>query len=298
MYVLLDKHIITELYYDACYSYKQLKKFEEYTLVVKIPIQTMYSKQALLLFIPMIHSFRTFVKLNHNNHRFVIRQKSKYNHSNQSKLIARSEGQKKYKQLLYNKDIDLIVCKGPAGTGKTSLACMYGIDLLESKQIEKIIITRPTITIEENLGYLPGDINSKMIPWTAPIFDIFLSYMSKSELDYKLKEKVIEVCPLGFIQGRTFKKSIIIADEMQNSSPTQMFMLLTRIGEESKMIINGDLHQNSNNNNGLRDLFDKLNSKYSDYLELYNQGISIVELSTEDIQRHKLISSILTIYNK
>ena len=157
---------------------------------------------------------------------------------------AKTEGQKNYKSSLYNPFINLIVCNGPAGSGKTSIACDYSIHGLKNKNYNKIIITRPTVSIQENLGYLPGTINEKMYPWTLPIFDIFHEYYTKNEVEIMIKEGIIEISPLGFIQGRTFKNSIIVADEMQNSTNEQMYLLLTRLGKDSKMIVNGDLNQN------------------------------------------------------
>lgn len=226
----------------------------------------------------------------------ILNSKSKmYNF--EKKYSARSQGQSIYKRSLYNKDIDILVCNGPAGSGKTSLACEYSLDMLKKNKIKKIIITRPTKTIEENLGYLPGNINEKMYPWTLPIFDIFKEYFTQAEIDLYLKENIIEICPLGFIQGRTFKNSVIIADEMQNSSESQMFMLLTRIGENSKMIINGDLNQ-IKHYNGLEDLINKLNLKYPTELDKYENSISLIQLNNDDIQRHKLIKKIIEIYKK
>lgn len=247
-----------------------------------------------LLSLNNVNSFRNnIMKTN-----IIKRHSSKYKIDYTNTLTnSKSEGQKLYKKTLYDNNIDLVVCQGPTGTGKTSLACDYALDLLSQNKINKIIITRPISYIEdENLGYLPGNINQKMMPWTAPIFDIFLNHMKKKELDYFIKEQIIEVCPLGFIQGRTFKNAVIIADEMQNSSPNQMFMLLTRIGEDSKMIINGDLKQNKDNNNGLSHLLDKFN-KYELNNELYEKGISSIQLKENDIQRHKIIPYILDIYS-
>lgn len=214
----------------------------------------------------------------------------------EKKYTSKSPGQNYYKKMLYDKNLDLIICNGPAGSGKTSLACDYSLDSLKNKNFNKIIITRPTISIEENLGYLPGDINQKMSPWTAPIYDIFKEYFSSSELEFFIKEGVIEVCPLGFIQGRTFKDAVIIADEMQNSSVSQMFMLLTRIGQGSKMIINGDLDQNKNKDNGLLHLIEKINYKYSTEMDKYENGIAIAKMNSDDIQRHHIISKLIDLY--
>ena len=208
---------------------------------------------------------------------------------------AKSEGQKIYKKALYSQTNDLVLCSGPAGSGKTCISCDYAIQNLKLKKYKKIIITRPTVTIQEDLGYLPGTINEKMHPWTLPIFDIFHEYYSKNEIEELIKDGIIEISPLGFMQGRTFKNSIVIADEMQNSSIGQMFMLLTRIGLGSKIIINGDLDQkkwtNNKEKNGLEDLIYKLK-----YLKKNNEGIEIIELNTTDIQRHPLVSKIISFY--
>ena len=127
----------------------------------------------------------------------------------------------------------------------------------------------------------------------------FLEYFTKKELDLYVKENIIEICPLGFIQGRTFKDAIIIADEMQNSSTGQMFMLLTRIGTNSKMIVNGDLTQTSMRNNGLEDLIGKINKKWSDDKdELQKNNLSLIELQHNDIQRHEMVKKVITLYNK
>ena len=217
--------------------------------------------------------------------------------TNQPTFNAKTLGQKNYKSALYNPNYDLIVCNGPAGSGKTSLACDYSIQNIKNKNFDKVIITRPTVTIQENLGHLPGDINEKMYPWTLPIFDIFNEYYSKRDVDSMVKNKVIEICPLGFIQGRTFKNSIIIADEMQNSSIEQMYMLLTRIGYNSKMIVNGDLNQNLNKN-GLYDLINKLEKNYLDINDMYEDRINLIKLEKQDIVRHKIVSKIIDLYKR
>ncbi len=217
--------------------------------------------------------------------------------TNSPTFNAKTLGQKNYKSALYNPNYDLIVCNGPAGTGKTSLACDYSIQNIKNKNFNKVIITRPTVTIQENLGHLPGDINEKMYPWTLPIFDIFNEYYSKRDVESMVKNKVIEICPLGFIQGRTFKNSIIIADEMQNSSIEQMYMLLTRIGYNSKMIVNGDLNQNLNKN-GLHDLIYKLERNYLDINDMHEDRINLIKMEKQDIVRHKIVSKIIDLYKR
>jgi phosphate starvation-inducible PhoH-like protein len=123
------------------------------------------------------------------------------------KYNPKTPNQKEYKKSLYDKNIDLLFCTGSAGTGKTLFACNYAIDILKKKEINKIIITRPTVSIEENIGFLPGDIKAKMHPFTIPIFDIFTEYYTKKELDIMIHENIIEIAPLCYMQGRTFKNS-------------------------------------------------------------------------------------------
>jgi len=210
--------------------------------------------------------------------------------------FPKSFNQKEYKKSLYDKNIDLLLCNGPAGTGKTLFACQYAIKELEKENINKIIITRPTVTIEENMGYLPGDINAKMHPFMINIYDIFQDYYTQKDINSFVQNNIIEIAPLGFIQGRTFKNSIIIADEMQNSTPNQMFMLLTRIGENSKMIITGDLMQTINIKNGLADIINKINNNYHDKEIMNKDGIDIINFNNEDIQRSNIVKKITFLY--
>ena len=214
------------------------------------------------------------------------------------KYNPKTQNQKEYKKSLYNKDVDLLFCTGPAGTGKTLFACQYAIDILKKKEINKIIITRPTVSIEENMGYLPGDIKAKMHPFTIPIFDIFTEYYAKKEIDIMIHENIIEIAPLCYMQGRTFKNSIIIADEMQNSTPLQMFMLLTRLGNNSKMIVTGDPMQTKDSNNGLSSILKKLEDKYVSSKAMNSNKINVIKLENNDIQRSYIVSIIEDLYNK
>ena len=208
----------------------------------------------------------------------------------------KSLNQQNYFNVLKNNNIDLLFCLGPAGTGKTLFACQEAIQKLQLNSVSKIVITRPTIAIEENMGFLPGDIKDKMHPWTIPIFDIFQEYYSRKEINSMITNNIIEIAPLGFMQGRTFKNSIIIADEMQNSTPNQMFMLLTRIGDNSKMIITGDPMQTINENNGLSDIVIKLNNNYNSEIEMIKDNIKIIKMDSSDIQRHHIVSKISKLY--
>lgn len=202
--------------------------------------------------------------------------------------------QELYNKVLNNTTIPLVVGIGPAGTGKTMMACTTAIEHLKMGIIDKIIITRPFITVEESIGYLPGNIIKKMNPYTRPIMDIFNEYYTQTQIDNMLATHTIEISPLGFMRGRTFKKAFIIADEMQNSSPNQMFMLITRIGNHSRLAITGDLQQSDyGEKNGLFDFITRVRSS-TIYLDDY---IRIIEFSNNDIERSKIVSTIMKLYN-
>jgi phosphate starvation-inducible PhoH-like protein len=208
----------------------------------------------------------------------------------------KTENQKKYIDLLNNNNDCVISAIGPAGTGKTFLACISAINNLKENKIDKIVITRPVFSVDEDIGFLPGNIDKKMEPWTRPIFDVFLEFYSKSEINNLLSNNKIEISPLGFMRGRTFINSIIIADEMQNSTPNQMLMLLTRIGNNSKIIINGDLNQSDRiEKNGLNDLVNKLKNNKTILSE--NNLFYLLEFNNNDIQRSKVVKGVLDLYN-
>ena len=234
-----------------------------------------------------------FGLINNNKKSFLIMKKVSSINPLSKLYTPKTENQKTYVKYLASKMDYILSVVGPAGTGKTLLACIKAIDELNKKNIDKIIITRPIVPVEEEIGFLPGTIEKKMDPWTRPIFDIFLESYSKSELTNMIKENIIEISPLGFMRGRTFKNSFIIADEMQNSSPNQMLMLLTRIGTNSKMVITGDLAQSDRvSNNGLTDYIYKLkNNKIP-------ENFYLIEMNNSDIQRSKLVIDILKLYDE
>jgi phosphate starvation-inducible PhoH-like protein len=213
---------------------------------------------------------------------------------------AKTKNQEKYIDYLNEDTFKLIIAVGPAGTGKTLFACLKAISQLKNGEINKLIVTRPVVTVEEDIGFLPGNIVKKMDPWTRPIFDLFLEFFSKSELDNYINSNVIEISPLAFMRGRTFKNSFIIADEMQNSSPNQMKMLTTRIGINSKMVITGDLKQSDiQSENGLYDLVNKINI-YNKYLNESNKTdalIRIIDFEKQDIERSEIVKKIIDIYD-
>jgi phosphate starvation-inducible PhoH-like protein len=211
--------------------------------------------------------------------------------------LPKSENQKKYVELLQNKDKSLIVSLGPAGCGKTLFACAHAIESLKQGEIQKIVLTRPMVSVEdEEIGFLPGNIVSKMDPWTKPMFDIFSEYYSTNDLHGMIQSGTIEICPLAFMRGRTFHRSFILADEMQNSSPTQILMLSTRIGMNSKMVMMGDLQQSDRPKqiNGLADFIEKYNKQNNpDITE-----IGVVTLEQEDIMRSSIVMQVLKLYEK
>lgn len=210
----------------------------------------------------------------------------------------KSENQAKYWKDMQDSRYKLVIANGAAGTGKTLLACQSAVKELYDGNIDKIIITRPVVPVEEDIGFLPGTLNKKMDPWTRPLMDIFNDFHSKNNVKSMMKDDVIEISPLGFMRGRTFKNAIIIADEMQNCSPNQMLMFLTRIGENSRVIITGDLQQCDKNYSGLHDLLEKLNMYYENEEEMRKDGIVVHEFINTDVQRSTLVSKILNIYNQ
>lgn len=210
-------------------------------------------------------------------------------------LTPKSVNQEAYIELLTDPRKLIIFATGPAGTGKTMLAVLAALKAYREGDVKKIVITRPAVGVDdEKHGFLPGDLNAKMEPWTRPIFDIMHEYYRPADVLKMLDEQTIEISPLAFMRGRTFKNSWIIADEMQNATPSQMKMLLTRLGENSKMVVTGDTRQADRRDpeNGLLD-FQRLVADYKDC-----QYVSGVEFNAKDIRRHPAVAEILKIYKE
>ena len=215
----------------------------------------------------------------------------------QGYIYPKTPNQIEYNNLLTDTKNSVVVAVGPAGCGKTLLACNEAIRQLENGMVEKIVITRPVISVDdEQIGFLPGSMNEKMDPWTRPIFDIFHAIYSKQQVKLWMKNDVLEIAPLAYMRGRTFKNTFIIADEMQNSSPSQMLMLLTRIGEETKLTITGDIKQSDRSTeNGLSDLIDRI--KTAEWLEdAETSKITFIELDSDDIQRSEVLKQVIELY--
>lgn len=204
----------------------------------------------------------------------------------------KNKSQLDYSNVLKNKNKKIVVATGPAGTGKTLFATEYGVRNFLFGSCEKLIFTRPSVSVDEDLGYLPGTLEEKMAPWVRPIYDILYNFMSVKEVTALLEEKEIEIAPLGYMRGRTFKNAWIIADEMQNCTVSQMKMLLTRLGENSRIIITGDLEQHDRHGeiNGLEDFLNKFKGKRS-------SSISSIEFQMGDIQRETVVKEVLEIYD-
>ena len=207
--------------------------------------------------------------------------------------LPKTLNQQTYVDYMKNRNVSVVFGVGPAGSGKTLFACSSAIQELKQGYVDRIIITRPIISVDEELGYLPGSIEQKMNPWTRPIFDIFSEFVSFFEMKHMIDNGIIEISPLAFMRGRTFKRCFIIADEMQNSSPKQMKMLLTRLGDDSRMVVTGDLKQSDrSNDNGLYDFINRFQKSSTNF-----NSIQYVELNDHDIQRSAVVSSILKIYD-
>jgi phosphate starvation-inducible PhoH-like protein len=231
-----------------------------------------------------------------NTVRLDLYQAQKSNYPQKSiTLLPKSLTQETYIDLLTNPSKLIVFATGPAGTGKTMLAVLAALKAYRNGEIDRIVVTRPAVGVDdEQHGFLPGDLNEKMAPWTRPIFDIIGEYYRQSDIAKMLDEQQIEISPLAYMRGRTFKNSWIIADEMQNATPSQMKMLLTRLGEGSKMIVTGDTRQadRKEDDNGLLD-FQRLVNDYKGC-----KYVSGIEFDHRDIQRHPAVLEILKIYKE
>lgn len=207
-------------------------------------------------------------------------------------ILPRNKNQETYLLALLNERKDIVFGIGPAGTGKTLLAVQVAVKKFKEGSVDKIVVTRPAVSVDEDLGALPGKLEEKMAPWTRPIFDVLREYFNSREIEGMIEEGIIEIAPLAYMRGRTFKYSYIIADEMQNATPNQMKMLLTRLGEGSKMCVTGDLAQSDRlQDNGLIDFLQQLEKKETSRLD-------IVRFNAKDIERHEAVKEVLRVYGE
>ena len=203
-------------------------------------------------------------------------------------VIARSEKQSDYITAL--KENDVVMALGPAGTGKSFLAVSVAVTLLMEKKIERVILSRPAVEAGEKLGFLPGDMKEKVDPYLRPLYDALYELFGADKIDKKIETGEIEIAPLAFMRGRTLKTCIAILDEAQNATETQIKMFLTRIGENSKLVVNGDPSQ--------VDLINKANSGLikSKHILKNLDEIKIIEFDHNDVVRHPLVSKIIRAY--
>lgn len=207
-----------------------------------------------------------------------------------------------YMSYLKDKRIPMVICTGLAGTGKTMFACYEAVYQLKHGHVDRIIITRPTVMADDELGFLPGEIESKMQPWTRPLFDYMYDAASREEVQMWLRFGMLEILPLGYMRGRTFKNTFIIGDECQNIKVSSMKMLLTRLGEGSKVVVVGDLEQSDlrgNQKNGLGEVIVKIRDRYEDVEEeILGEGFGLVHLDASCIRRHPMVTKILEIWKE
>ena len=205
-------------------------------------------------------------------------------------IIPRNKNQESYLIKLLDPSKDIVFGVGPAGTGKTLLAVQVAIKMFKERQVDRIIITRPAVSVDEDFGFLPGTLEEKMAPWTRPIFDVFQEYFRTDDLKSMMYEGVIEIAPLAFMRGRNFIRAFIVADECQNTTHSQMKMLLTRLSKGSKMAVTGDLNQADRpKENGLLQ-----------FCELYGQGgdyrmVAMARFDSRDVERHPVVKEVLNL---
>lgn len=254
------------------------------------------------------------------------KRKSNGGKKEKESYAPKSLNQRTYVSYLKSTSMPLVIAFGSAGSGKTLFACIEAVSQLKRGIIQKIILTRPLISVEEEeIGFLPGSMNNKMDPWTRPMFDIFREVYEYNELETMVKHGIIEIAPLAFMRGRTFHRCFVLADEMQNSSPSQMLMLTTRLGKDSKMVITGDLQQSDrktasfdSKTNGLEHfiLLYKQWEKTHDHVNrmlffqkkdvnIYDEEkddaiipshVGIIEMGHDDVFRSTFVSHILDVY--
>ena len=207
-----------------------------------------------------------------------------------SSVIARSKKQSDYIKAL--KENDIVISLGPAGTGKSFLAVSVAVSLLMEKKVERVILSRPAVEAGEKLGFLPGDMKEKVDPYLRPLYDALYELFGANKIDKRIETGEIEIAPLAFMRGRTLKNCFAILDEAQNATETQIKMFLTRIGENSKLVVNGDPSQ-----------IDLINKSQSGLIKSKNilkdlKEIKIIEFDHKDVVRHPLVSKIIRAYQK
>jgi phosphate starvation-inducible PhoH-like protein len=207
-------------------------------------------------------------------------------------LTLRTPRQVHYVEALRDENIDLIFGVGPAGTGKTFLAVAAAVEALKQERVDRIIVTRPAVEAGEKLGYLPGDLSEKVDPYLQPIWDAFRGQMGETDLKARRERRQIEVAPLAFMRGRTLSNAFVIVDEAQNATQLQMKMVLTRLGEGSRMVVTGDPSQVDlprTDQSGLAHAVSILEDV---------RGVEVIRFATQDVVRHRLVAQIVEAYHR
>lgn len=200
-------------------------------------------------------------------------------------ILARTEGQQRLLDVIASSDITLAI--GPAGCGKTLLAIHKAVEALDSGRVKRIVISRPAVEAGEKLGFLPGDMKEKVDPYMRPIYDALMKVMSAQRMAALVQERIIEIAPIGFLRGRTLSECAIVIDEAQNCTHGQLKMVVTRLGEDSFMVLTGDPDQSDLyvGDSGFADLADRIEGK--------DTAIGVVRLSGEDVVRHRTVRKLV-----
>lgn len=205
-------------------------------------------------------------------------------------IVPKTLGQKAYLQSIFKNDVVFGI--GPAGTGKTYLAMAAAVSMLIEGKVDRIILSRPAVEAGENLGFLPGDLNEKILPYLRPLYDALYDMMSQADVEKLIEKEIIEIAPLAYMRGRTLNHAFVILDEAQNTTPEQMMMFLTRLGEGSKMVITGDITQidiPKSRSSGLLEVREILNNL---------KDISFHTFEAGDVVRHHLVQKIILAYDQ
>jgi len=247
---------------------------------------------------------------NDTTHSINISKKNTYNKKHEkhtphekiqnTPMKPRNSVQDAYINHINSDNISIVLATGPAGTGKSCIAVSAAIDLFNKGVYERIVITRPAVTVDEDHGFLPGKIEDKLDPWVRPLYDTFYKYYTPDEVKSMIAQKIIDICPLAYLRGRTLENSFIIIDEAQNCSVNQMLMALTRIGTGSKMVITGDpsQHDRGREKSGLTDFIERLykNKTREESGTHEANGIAHLQFTSEHIERHPIIKQVLSLY--
>jgi phosphate starvation-inducible protein PhoH and related proteins len=207
-----------------------------------------------------------------------------------TQLYAMNEHQDDYIKALDKHD--QVVVLGSSGTGKTYVAATYAAQMLQSKRIDKIVLTRPNVSVGRDLGYFPGTLLEKITPWAQPVLEVLFKHLGKQEVTTYIKEGVIEIAPLSTMRGRSFENCFILLDEAQNATPAELKMFLTRVGEGCKLVVNGDIQQSDlrGSNSGLDQIVDMIAK--------YQMGIPVIEFTVDDIVRSKACKEWIIAFDK